>query len=332
MKKAAILFLKVAIPAAIFAYLLWRVDPQQYQAFWDQPKRWDLLVLAQGLATAAIVIGILRWRMLVEAFEISFSIPSALRIGFLGYLLNSVSLGSVGGDVFKAVLVARSNPRHRPEAVASVLLDRAIGLLGLIIVASVCLLMFASSDLPTVFVVMRDWATGLMVASIAALILAIYSGAWFDRLIDWGATWPWVGPVLARMARAVRLLRKRPLTLVSLVLQSVVVHSLLATTVYLVSCGAYPEHPSVIDHFTVVPPALAAGAIPLAPGGLGYQEAALANLFELLPGVPERFSGMLVATLFRVVMILIAGIGLVIYWLTPHQEMESVRSEANTLD
>ncbi len=328
MKKAAILFLKVAIPLALFAYLLWRVDPEHYRVFWEQPKRWDMMALALASAFFAIIVSILRWRSLVLAFKIPFTPSEALRLGFLGYLLNFISFGSVGGDLFKAILVAKDKPQRRPEAIASVLLDRAIGLLGLVLLASISLIAFSGSGLPTPLVVIRDWATGVAVASIVALLTAIYAGAWFDRLIDWGSGIPIVGKSLARMARALRLLRHQHLTLLSVIVASVGVHTLLALSIYLISCGAYTAHPSLADHLMVVPPALAAGAIPLAPGGLGYQEAALAKLFETLPDLPDGYSGMLVATIYRLVTIVIAGFGLPFYWTKQAQEVQNIAKQA----
>lgn len=74
----------------------------------------------------------------------------------------------------------------------------------------------------------------------------------------------------------------------------------------------------------VVPPGMAAGALPLAPGGIGLQEGALAGLFKQLPGLPENYSGMLVATVFRLITISIAGIGLVYYWASHGREFQLV--------
>ena len=64
----------------------------------------------------------------------------AFRLGFLGYLFNFVSLGSVGGDLFKAVFIAREQHGKRAEAVATVVIDRVIGLYVLFFVASVAAL------------------------------------------------------------------------------------------------------------------------------------------------------------------------------------------------
>ncbi len=118
MKRAALIVIKLVLPAALFAFLLWRVPESDYKAFWERPKRWEFLALAQLTALSAITIGIVRWWGLVRAFGIPFHITEALRLGFLGYLLNFVSLGSVGGDLFKAILVAKDKPQARPEAVA----------------------------------------------------------------------------------------------------------------------------------------------------------------------------------------------------------------------
>ncbi len=328
LKKTLFNALKLVIPACLFIYLLWQVDAEDYRTFWNQPKRWDLLVLAQCTALIALVISFLRWRMLVLAFQIPFTVREAMRLGFLGYLLNFVSFGSVGGDLFKAILVARDKPTRRPEAIASVLLDRAIGLLGLVILAWLSLTLLADPASLTPVLIGIGRAAGFVAfVSVAGLLLAVFAGNWFDRLIEWGhPKIPLAGESLARMARAFRLLRTQPAILFSLVVISVGVHSLLATTVFLVSCGTYREQPSLSEHFMVVPPAMAAGALPLAPGGLGYQEGALAGLFEQLPDLPESFSGILVATIYRLITIAIAGIGLIYYWASHGREFQFVRS------
>lgn len=332
MKRAVVTTLKLGIPAGLFAFLLWQVDPQDYRAFWEQPKRWDLLLIAQLAAFAAIVISFVRWWILVRAFEIPFTLREALRLGFLGYLLNFISFGSVGGDVFKAVLVARDKPARKPEAVASVLLDRCLGLLGLVLLATLSLALFSREmALSPVLIGIRNGAAGLTVASLTGLLLSVYAGKWFDRLIHWFSKTPIVGETVARMARAVRLLRSKSGTILLLVILSVSVHFLLASTVYFVSAGVYSAHPTWTEHLIVVPPGMAAGALPLAPGGIGYQEGALAALFTQLPNAPENFSGILVATIYRLVTIAIAGIGLVFYWTSHGREFKFASEEAHSM-
>lgn len=324
LKKAVITGLKLAVPAAIFAYLLSSVQPEDYQAFWRQSKRWDLVLAAQLLAVTAILISILRWRVLVRAFEIPFTLKEAMRLGFLGYLLNFVSFGSVGGDVFKAILVARDKPDKRPEAVASVLLDRAFGLLGLVILAFMGLVLFPNEPLTPLLAGIRNGAGLLAATAVVGLLVAVFAGRWFERLIAGIQRVPWMGDALARMTRAVRLLRHDPIVILLMIVYSIGVHALLASTVFLLSRGLYPQTPTFAEHLMIVPPAMAAGTLPLAPGGIGYQEGALAGLFKQLPDLPEGFSGILVATIYRLVTLAIAGIGLLYYWSSHGREFKFV--------
>ena len=60
--------------------------------------------------------------------------------GALGFALNFVSLGTVGGDLFKAVLLAKVSPGRRTEAVVTVMADRILGLLMMMLLASTAIL------------------------------------------------------------------------------------------------------------------------------------------------------------------------------------------------
>ncbi|MCA9133692.1 MAG: flippase-like domain-containing protein, partial [Planctomycetales bacterium] len=288
LKKIGLVILKLGLPTALFAYLLWSVPAEDYRAFWAQPKRWELLLAAQLVALTAVLLSFMRWRVIVLAFTIPFSLREALRLGFLGYLLNFISLGSVGGDVFKAILVARNKPEKRPEAVASVLLDRAVGLLGLVVLAWISLTLFAGDELSGLLLGIWRGAGILAGSALVGMLAALLAGAWFDSLLDTVARLPMIGEPLARMARAVRQLRNQPHTVLLLLLLSCTVHLLLTLAVFLVSAGVYHAHPTLQEHLMVVPPGMAAGTLPLAPGGIGVQEGALAGLFQQLPNLPEN--------------------------------------------
>lgn len=86
------------------------------------------------LILAVILIDVVRWKVLLRVQGIDLDYGHALALTYGGIFCNSFMLGSTGGDVIKAVLVARRTTR-KARAVLTVFLDRVIGLVALIIVA-----------------------------------------------------------------------------------------------------------------------------------------------------------------------------------------------------
>ncbi len=118
MKKLLLIVVRWIFPLAIIGWLM--VNAAQNDSFSrmrDAPKQWDLLALATVLCFAAVLLTIVRWYFLVRALEIPFRVRDAFRLGFLGYLYNFITPGSVGGDFFKAVFlraaIVADGPRPR---------------------------------------------------------------------------------------------------------------------------------------------------------------------------------------------------------------------------
>ena len=146
MKKILITLAKIAVSAVIIGLLFWyatrtKESRDALEAIWNQPKQWDLLVAAWFVMTFGVVLTMVRWCYLVRALGVALTMRDALRIGFLGYLFNFLPMGIVGGDVLKAVMLAREYPGNRAKAVASVVVDRVIGLYILFVVAAAAVLM-----------------------------------------------------------------------------------------------------------------------------------------------------------------------------------------------
>ena len=93
------------------------------------PMHWPYLLLAGVIGLASILLTFLRWYVLVLAPDLPFTISTPLRLGMIGYYLSTFLPGSVGGDIIKAAFVCEQN--RRTLAVATVIIDRVIGLCGL---------------------------------------------------------------------------------------------------------------------------------------------------------------------------------------------------------
>ena len=62
----------------------------------------DFLLLAAAIAVPSILLTFFRWYILVQAVDLPFTVPNAMRLGMIGYFFNTFLPGSVGGDLIKA--------------------------------------------------------------------------------------------------------------------------------------------------------------------------------------------------------------------------------------
>ncbi len=326
---------KVAVSAALLAYLFTKAArDDSFQQLREQPKEWGLLATALLVELAAVIVTIVRWYLLVRAVELPFTIREALRLGFLGFLLNFFTLGIVGGDAIRAVFVARSNPGRGAVAVATVVVDRLFGLLGLLVLVSIGYFFVDWSAVQTrdpagLEIIQNLCWVALMgsAVGVAALGLLLLPGFTTSPLWDFFARPPGVGLTFEHLIAAVRMYRRRAPLLGVALLMSLLVHALLAVAIYLIAHGLPGQTPGFLEHLVISPMASAFGSLPL-PGGLGAFEVALDFLYRRVS--PERVAesqGFVIALAYRVMTLLIATIG-VGYYLTSRREVRRLMAEA----
>jgi uncharacterized protein (TIRG00374 family) len=319
---------KFVVPALILAYLLARIEPEQWHELSSQPKNYGLLAAALLVAVAAVAVSFARWCLLVRCQGIELTMLEAFRLGSISFLLSFVSAGSVGGDLFKAIFLAKRRPGKRVAAVASVIVDRGCGLYALILLVAVALLIAEPPD--------RDEDGGLgldhikMVTSIlflsgtGVLAVLVLGGKRVDRWITRWADRGVVGRLLSRVAPPLRMFHAHPLALGVAILLSVLIQASLVVSVYLIARGLYSSPPTLGEHGVIVPIGMLASALPIAPAGIGVFEAAIQSLYSVVPKVPTEASGTLVALVFEVVKVILAALGTLFYWTAGAEVRESL--------
>jgi len=329
LKKLLIVLLKVGISLALLGYLLASVqDNQVFTNLRDQPKRWDLLVVALLACGAASALSFVRWGYLVRALGLAFPVKDSLRLGFLGYLFNLAPMGIVGGDMLKAVMLVLRHPENRTKAVASVIVDRIMGLYLLFVVASVAILAtrFYQAGVPEI----RQLAFAALLITLGATVaigVMLTPHATDNRLVRALERLPKVGLHFQHAVDALRMYRRQPRVLLNAAVMSAGVHLLTALGVYCIACGLPGEHPSLPDHLVIVPLSCSASVIPLP---LGPMEWVLDLLYRNVPladgSFLEQGPGLIVALAYRAISIVIAAVGIA-YYLSGRREVAAVLRE-----
>jgi uncharacterized membrane protein YbhN (UPF0104 family) len=88
------------------------------------------------------------------------------------------------------------------------------------------------------------------------------------------------------------------------------------------------DAPTLGEHFVIVPMAMITGVLPLAPNGLGTFEALMEWMYrELMAGHAIKGAGLLVSFGYRLITVLIAAVGAIVYW-AGRREVSEVMHEA----
>jgi len=335
LKKIIGYLLRFGLSFGVLAALFWwsSRDPQFVKNLHSLREvgleNWPLLLGGWAIIFVGVLITIVRWFLLVRTLDLPFRFRDALRLGFLGYMLNFVSPGSVGGDLFKAIFIARENQDRRPEAVATVVVDRIIGLYGLFIVATSAIILTGQvgvSEPPELRIIVQATLICTAIGGIGIVMLLIpgfTSGAVSEMLGDI----PRIGPVIERLIGAIRMYRRNvPILLISLVM-SMAVHSCATIGCYLMSIALPGKMPTLQQDFLIVPLVMVAGAVPLMPAGMGAVEAAFEFLFLKLGDGVAPGQGLLVGVAYRVATIINAGVGAIIFF-SSRKEMVEMMHEA----
>ncbi len=246
------------------------------------------LLRAWPLAGAALVLlfGVLgltsrRLCVLLGARGYRLRLFDSLRLTLIGAFFNTGLPGMAGGDVVRVVYAAGGNPGRRAEIATVMGLDKAIGLLGLLVWS----LLAALLALPLLAAqpVLRGLvgAAGLAAATLLA-ILAVGSHPVLRRArpVAWLEGRRPLGGELARGLETLAHLRRSPRALARALGLSLVAQAALAAAMLLL-VGA--THPGAArgTMLALFPLGFLANALPLTPGGLGVGEAAFAQLFGL---------------------------------------------------
>jgi uncharacterized protein (TIRG00374 family) len=219
----------------------------------------------------------IRFTLMVRAQEIDLSYWEGIKLSYAGNFLNFVAIGSTGGDIFKAYYVARHTDR-KTEAVTTVFLDRAVGLISLIIIAAVAMCVkFNDPNIREWWPVIGGLSAGLIVGIVVVFSRRVRARIGLDRLIS---TLPFSDHLKRIDAATVRMRHHKKLLLtalgMTLLLQGVAITSM---TVAGWGLGMNDGIDLLAGYYVYIALALLIAAIPITPQGAGTMDGALQIFF-----------------------------------------------------
>jgi len=279
-------------------------------------SHWPIVLAILGLGYSQVGITAWRWKLLLEAQEIWLPYGRAWGLTMVGMLFNVVIPGAVGGDLIKGYYITRAASGRKSHAATTVLMDRVVGLIGLLFLGAV--MAIANLDETLRSAATRSLGTmivGGFAGSLVVLYAAVFAGG---RL----AEWHFLPRVLRSVFSALHEYRRKTRVIPVALALSVANQGLTCGMYYLALRATGVTDMPMSQFFLVVPLGLVTSAIPISPGGIGVGQAAFFALFQIV--APKyAAAGTNALTALQVLLILICVSGLYWYLSYKHVDLET---------
>jgi uncharacterized protein (TIRG00374 family) len=166
--------LRIVVAVGLTAYVLFKSHPADVARVAARASP-SWLLSAVGLVVVDRAINAYRWVVLLRALTPGSRPPlmAVMHVFFVSSFVGNF-LPSIGGDVYRAYQLARLGVRSG-EAAASVLMDRIVGVLSMVMVAAVALLFLRNLELPGIVPALLIVAAACAVAA-AAVFSSVVAG------------------------------------------------------------------------------------------------------------------------------------------------------------
>src|SRR5262245_19943004 len=184
-RRVMVMALKLAVSVALLAWLFSRVD---MTALWATARRaspsW--MAIAYGIYSLNVLLSVWRWWLLVEAQELDVPFKTLTASMLVALVFNNFLPSNIGGDVIRISDTARA-AGSKTLATTIVLVDRTMGMMGLVLVAACGASMVASAASAGGHVrlpIWPSWLWGGFLAGAAVGVPMIWSPAGVGRLLQ----------------------------------------------------------------------------------------------------------------------------------------------------
>jgi uncharacterized protein (TIRG00374 family) len=263
-----------ALPWGERVRFAWSVGPQEVaMTFRKISFLW--FTAAIGCFGCVCVLGMLRWRIILQAQGLELPLRRTTSIFFIGHFFNAFMLGATGGDVVKAWYVARESHHKKAEAVATVIVDRIIGLMALFAIALVVMAVFYRRVFADPKMIWFALATlAIVLGTVVMTVIGFWKG--FADKLPWLRRWLEKLPkyeLMCRMMNSYRAYATQPKLILMTLLMSVTLHLFVMGSIVCVASGLRINPTNGITDFLLYLPIInTVSAVPISISGFGVRE------------------------------------------------------------
>ncbi len=232
---------------------------------------------------AIVPLGSIRWWLLLGAIGIPIKAKQAFFLTWIGNFFNTTLPGAVTGDLVKGYYVVKANQeKERTRAFITLIIDRFVGLFGLVIMAFFSLvfnyeLIFYRENLQS----LASMVIGLFSLTIIFFIFVIFPFREEKDPIIWIFNRLPGKKFSKKIYFSFRRYKNKKIILFASLLISILIHTLVGIIFFHITKLMDIKGMDLATQFFLMPIGLISVAIPLAPGGIGIGHAAFESLYQI---------------------------------------------------
>jgi len=368
MKKKFLFFaLRFIVSFSLIGWLLLRLGKENLQNFplYFKQANYTLLGLAVLIFSFAVLITAIRWQILLRVQGIKLSFSPICKLTYIGFFFSNFLPTVVGGDVVKLVYVIR-HTKKGPAPLASMLLDRALGVGALVIISLVAvsftlqvpqikeiappIIVFCLLILSLFFLLLYPKILASLALTVLFVLLFIGNPTISPLMIGAGIITLWLflflvsspnspvfkikllslGEKFRKLYDAVSLYRENKKTLFFCLILSLLVQNSLALITYLISL-AFNLNIPIVYFFLFYPLICLIMSLPISIAGLGLRESAFIFFFTILENTSQmQMDAFALGLCFYLVTLVTSSVGGIIYSFTGG-EIKKISAEAESM-
>jgi uncharacterized protein (TIRG00374 family) len=263
-----------AVSLVLLVGLFSRID---YKDTWEAVKGADMgyLTMAFFVFFLSMVLILWRWIILMKALGLKFNRFNSARWFFLGQFLNLVLPSSVGGDVFKGLGLSKETG-NKSKVFASIVLDRLIGFVAIVFVASVSFFFGRK--------IVNDPLIAISIICMVSGSITVATVLFSHRIYSWVCTafgrWPKVKDALMNLHYDLVLMKGKYKEAIGTIFLSSLGQVIYSFEFYLIAKSMHLKIPFV--YFIIFSPLVCVVSSVPSIGGLGVREFGWVSLLSLL--------------------------------------------------
>jgi len=258
------------------------LDFRALRIFVDRPI---LLALDVGVFGFGALVCVARFRALLGIAGVKVGFGPLFRLQMTAFFFNVVIPGNIGGDLLKALYVARDEPpEKRTTILVLAFVERLLGLAALVLLGALVVLvrsgtLFTDPLLRPLAATVAILGVLTLAGGIGAIVLVRVAGARLDAFTT-GPTK--LSKLLNQLVAALRIISAGPKNIAVALFLSMLYHAVSVVFFALLTRAILQTDVPFTNIATVFPLGLLSLLLPISPSGLGVGHVAFARLFSAI--------------------------------------------------